>query len=174
MAVSITRSNPPTVRQPTGYTHAIDVRNAERRLVISGQVGMAVDGTVPETGGGQIDQALANLRAVLEANDMTVINIVKLTVVFLTDRSLIGAYRAARTAFLGEHAPASTLLFVAGLADPRFVVEIEAEAVAVTCARGVRCRIWQRLRPRRVSSDQRRTDPGWRNGLCRQPIITRS
>jgi enamine deaminase RidA (YjgF/YER057c/UK114 family) len=31
---------------------------------------------------------------------------------------------------LGEHAPASTLLFVAGLADPRLVVEIEAEAVA--------------------------------------------
>ena len=129
MAVSISRSNPPTVRQPTGYTHAIEVRNPERWLVISGQVGIAPDGTIPETGGGQITQALANLRAVLEANDMTVINIVK-TTVFLTDRSLLGAYRAARTALLGEHAPASTLLFVAGLADPRFVVEVEAEAVA--------------------------------------------
>ena len=129
MAVSITRSNPPTVRQPTGYTHAIDIRNPERWLVISGQVGMALDGTLPETGGGQIDQALENLRAVLEANGMTAANIVKLTV-FLTDRSLLGAYRAARTALLGEHAPASTLLFVSGLADPRFLVEIEAEAVA--------------------------------------------
>jgi enamine deaminase RidA (YjgF/YER057c/UK114 family) len=59
---------------------------------------------------------------------MTVANIVK-TTVFLTDRSLLGAFRAARGALLGEHAPASTLLFVAGLADPRFVVEIEAEAV---------------------------------------------
>jgi enamine deaminase RidA (YjgF/YER057c/UK114 family) len=129
MAVSITRSNPTTVRQPTGYTHAIEIQYPERRLVISGQVGMTLDGTVPDTGGGQIDQALANLRAVLDANDMAVSNIVKLTV-FLTDRSLIGAYRAARTALLGEHAPASTLLLVAGLADPRFVVEIEAEAVA--------------------------------------------
>ena len=55
MAVSITRSNPPTVRQPTGYTHAIEVRNARTWLVISGQVGMALDGTIPETGGGQID-----------------------------------------------------------------------------------------------------------------------
>jgi len=129
MVVSITRSNPPTVRAPTGYTHAIEVRNPERWLVISGQVGLAPDGTIPETGGGQITQALANLRAVLEANDMTVTNIVK-TTVFLTDRSLLGAYRAARTALLGEHAPASTLLFVAGLADPRFVVEIEAAAAA--------------------------------------------
>jgi 2-iminobutanoate/2-iminopropanoate deaminase len=129
MAVSITRSNPTTVRQPTGYSHAIDIRTPERWLVISGQVGMAPDGTVPETGGGQITQAFANLRAVLEANEMAVTNIVK-TTVFLTDRSLLGAFRAARTALFGEHAPASTLLFVAGLADPRFVVEIEAEAVA--------------------------------------------
>jgi len=129
MAVSITRGNPPTVRQPTGYTHAIEVRDAERWLTISGQVGMALDGTVPDTGGGQIDQALANLRLVLESNNMTPANIVKLTV-FLTDRSLLGAYRAARNALVGENAPASTLLIVSGLADPRFVVEIEAQAVA--------------------------------------------
>jgi 2-iminobutanoate/2-iminopropanoate deaminase len=129
MAVTITKSNPTTVRQPTGYTHAIEIRGPERWLVVSGQVGMAPDGTLPETGGGQVTQALANLRAVLAANDMTVSNIVK-TTVFLTDRGLLGAFRAARTAVFGEHAPASTLLFVAGLADPRFVVEIEAEAVA--------------------------------------------
>jgi 2-iminobutanoate/2-iminopropanoate deaminase len=129
MPVSITRSNPETVRAPTGYTHGIEIRNAERRLIISGQVGIAPDGSIAETGGGQIAQALANLRTVLEANDMTVANIVK-TTVFLTDRSLLGALRAARTASFGEHAPASTLLFVAGLADPKFVVEIEAEAVA--------------------------------------------
>jgi hypothetical protein len=30
----------------------------------------------------------------------------------------------------GETAPASTLLFVSGLADPSWVFEIEAEAVA--------------------------------------------
>jgi 2-iminobutanoate/2-iminopropanoate deaminase len=129
MTVSITRSNPATVRQPTGYTHAVDIRNGERRLIISGQVGMAPDGTIPETGGGQITQALTNLRLVLEANEMTVTDLVK-TTVFLTDRSLLGAFRAARAGLLGEHTPASTLLFVAGLADPRFVVEIEAEAVA--------------------------------------------
>ena len=129
MALSLTRGNPPGVRQPTGYSHAIEIRGAERRLIVSGQVGMAPDGTIPETGGGQIAQALANLRIVLEANDMSVTNVVK-TTVFLTDRALLGAFRAARASVFAEHAPASTLLFVAGLADPKFVVEIEAEAVA--------------------------------------------
>jgi enamine deaminase RidA (YjgF/YER057c/UK114 family) len=126
---TITTSNPPTVRAPTGYTHGLLLQGVERRLIISGQVGVAQDGSVPSTGEGQIAQAFANLRAVLEANDMTITNLVK-TTVFLTDRALLASFRAARDAVYGGHAPCSTLLFVAGLADPRFVVEIEAEAVA--------------------------------------------
>ena len=126
-AISI--SNPSTVRAPTGYSHGIVVQGAQRRLVISGQVGMALDGTVPASGEGQIAQAFANLRAVLQANGMDVSNLVKVTT-FLTDRALLSAYRSARAAMFVDHAPASTLLFVSGLADPRFVVEIEAEAAA--------------------------------------------
>jgi enamine deaminase RidA (YjgF/YER057c/UK114 family) len=84
---------------------------------------------VPSAGEGQIAQAFANLRAVLEANGMGITNLVK-TTVFLTDRGLLASFRAARDAVYGGHAPCSTLLFVAGLADPRFMVEIEAEAVA--------------------------------------------
>jgi len=52
------------------------------------------------------------------------------TTVYLTDRSLLASFRAARDAVYAGHTPCSTLLFVAGLADPRFMVEIEAEAVA--------------------------------------------
>ena len=105
MAV-ITASNPPTVRAPTGYTHCMLIEGEQRRLVMSGQVGVALDGSVPSTGEGQVAQVFANLRALLEANG------------------------AARDAVYAGHAPCSTLLFVAGLADPRFMVEIEAEAVA--------------------------------------------
>ena len=125
---TITASNPPTVRAPTGYTHSILIEGEHRRLIISGQVGVALDGTVPSTGEGQVAQALANLRAVLEANGMSITNLVK-TTVFLTDRALLASFRAARDAVYSGHAPCSTLLFVAGLADPRFMVEIEAEAV---------------------------------------------
>jgi 2-iminobutanoate/2-iminopropanoate deaminase len=129
MTAEVIRSNPPSVRAPTGYTHAIQITGDYRRLIISGQVGMALDGTVPSTGEGQVAQAFANLRAVLTENGMTAENIVK-TTAFLTDRELLAAYRQTRGAVFGDHAPASTLLFVAGLADPRWVVEIEAEAVA--------------------------------------------
>jgi enamine deaminase RidA (YjgF/YER057c/UK114 family) len=72
---------------------------------------------------------VANLGAVLAAHGMGPRNVVKLGV-FLTDRALIPAWRAERERLLGDHAAASTLLIVAGLADPRFVFEIEAEAIA--------------------------------------------
>jgi 2-iminobutanoate/2-iminopropanoate deaminase len=129
MPATVTRSNPAAVRAPAGYSHAIQITGDYRRLIISGQVGMALDGTVPGSPEGQIGQAFANLRAVLAENGMTVENIVK-TTAFLTDRGLLAAYRQARGAVFGDHAPASTLLFVAGLADPSWVVEVEAEAVA--------------------------------------------
>ncbi len=46
MTAEITRSNPPAVATPTGYTHAIQITGDHRRLIISGQVGIAQDGTV--------------------------------------------------------------------------------------------------------------------------------
>ena len=127
----VTFSNPATVHAPgSRYSHAALVEGPGHRLVMSGQVGIAPDGTVATGGQDQIAQALANLGAILAAHGMGPAHIVKM-VVFLTDRSLIPAWRLERDKFLGgTHAPASTLLVVAGLADPRFVFEVEAEAVA--------------------------------------------
>jgi 2-iminobutanoate/2-iminopropanoate deaminase len=121
-------SNPATVHKPGRYSHAALVTGATKRLVMSGQVGTAPDGTIAEGAEAQIGQSLANIGAILAAYDMTPANIVKVTV-FITDRSLLDSLRTQRAAFFGDHIPASTLLIVAGLADPKFLVEIEAEAV---------------------------------------------
>ncbi len=124
----VTTSNPPGVRAPaTRYSHAALVEGPHRRLVISGQVGQAPDGSVAADGAAQIAQAYANLQTILAAHGMGIGDVVK-TTAFLTDRALIPAYRLARDALFHSHAPASTLLVVAGLADPHWLVEIEAEA----------------------------------------------
>ena len=128
MPAQITRSNPAAVRAPTGYSHSVRITGDHVRVIISGQVGVAPDGTVPQSGEAQIAQAFANLRAVLMENGMGVENVVK-TTSFLTDRELLTAFRQVRGAVFGDNAPASTLLFVAGLADPAWMFEIEAEAV---------------------------------------------
>lgn len=123
-------SNPNGVhRGAASYSLAAAIEPGARRLVISGQVGAAPDGTTPDDAAAQIEHAYANLRTILRAHGMDLSDIVK-TTVFLTDRSLLGTYREVRGRVMGDHAPASTLLFISGLADPKYVVEIEAEAVA--------------------------------------------
>jgi enamine deaminase RidA (YjgF/YER057c/UK114 family) len=127
--MTVSFDNPSGVHPPgSRYSHAATVSGEARRLVISGQIGVAPDGTVAAGGEAQIAQALANLGAILKAHGLGPTDIVKMGV-FLTDRALIPVWRAEREKFLGTHAPASTLLVVAGLADPRFVFEVEAEAV---------------------------------------------
>jgi 2-iminobutanoate/2-iminopropanoate deaminase len=122
-------SNPPAVHTPGRYHHAALISGATKRLVMSGQVGIAPDGTILEGGEAQIGQILSNIGAILAAHGMGPGNVVKLSV-FITDRALMDTLRTQRAAFFGDHLPSSTLLIVAGLADPRFVVEIEAEAAA--------------------------------------------
>lgn len=126
--MSLAFSNPEGVRTPASrYSLACLVQGPGRRLVISGQVGVMPDGSVPEAAEAQVTQCLANLNTILRAHGMGPADIVKVTV-FLTTPTLIQPWRDLRDAALGGHAPTSTLLIVAGLADPRFVVEVEAEA----------------------------------------------
>ena len=126
-----TFSNPDGVFPPgSRYSHAALIEGGGgRRLVISGQVGLTPEGRLDHDGEAQIAQALANLGAILSAHGMGPQDVVKVTI-FLTDPELIPLWREARDGFFNGHAPASTLLVVAGLADPRFLVEVEAEAAA--------------------------------------------
>ena len=48
---------------------------------------------------------------------------------FVTDSGVADAVGAAHAQFFGEAAPAATMVVVSGLLDPRWKVEIEAEAV---------------------------------------------
>ena len=121
-------SNPAGVFPPESrYSNTVLVEGAARRLLVSGQVGLTPEGRLDHDGEAQIGQALANLGAILSAHDMGPRNVVKVTL-FVTDPELIPLWREARDAFFDGYAPASTLLVVAGLADPRFQVEVEAEA----------------------------------------------
>lgn len=124
----ITLSNPAGVHQPLGrYSHAVSIQAGAQRVVLSGQVAVRPDGSVVDAAADQVAQVLANIKTVLAAHGLGPSDVVKVTA-FLTDRAVLPAWRTQRDAFFGAHAPASTLLFVAGLADPRFLVEVELEA----------------------------------------------
>ena len=124
----ISLSNPDGVFPPRSrYSHAALVEGGGRRLLVSGQVGLTPDGHLDRDVEGQLRQALANLGTILSAHGMGPRNVAKITV-FLTDQELVPLWREARDVFFDGHAPASTVLVVAALADPRLQVEVEAEA----------------------------------------------
>lgn len=114
---------------PAGtYSQAVEVRGASRVLYVSGQIPVAVDGTVPTEFVDQARLAWRNVVAQLHAADMTLDNLVKVTI-FLSDRGHIPEYRQVRSEFLGERRPALTCI-ITGIFDTAWLLEIEAVACA--------------------------------------------
>ena len=120
--------NPQDVHQPVGsYSHQIEIRGNERLLVISGQVGMREDGTVPEDPLEQIDIAFENILRNLHAAGMDVEDLIKITY-YLVGEIDTAKRREVILSKLQGHRPCSTLLYVSGLASPVYKVEIDAWA----------------------------------------------
>lgn len=120
--------NPQTVAPPfSRYSHGVEVSAGARWLYISGQVGVTPEGKVADGAAAQIEQAWRNVLSVLEAAGMGPRDLVKVTT-FLINRADLPTARTVRDRMLQGAAPASTLLFVAGLASPEWLVEIEAIA----------------------------------------------
>ena len=120
--------NPETVHQPlAAYTHQIEITEPKRWLVMSGQVGMRPDGTLPDDPTEQIRVALDNIRKNLEAAGMGIQDLVKVTV-YLVGEIDTAKRREVMAEWIGEHRPCSTLLYVAALAMPALKVEIDAWA----------------------------------------------
>jgi 2-iminobutanoate/2-iminopropanoate deaminase len=120
--------NPETVHSPLGsYSHQIEIADVKRWLVLSGQVGMRKDGSLPEDPIEQIRVALDNIHKNLQAAGMDIRDVVKLTI-YLAGEIDTSKRREVMAKWLGDHRPCSTLLYVAGLATPEIKVEIDAWA----------------------------------------------
>ena len=107
------------------YCHAV---RAGQLIWVSGIVGQTADGHIPEDTVAQFDIALAAMDACLRAAGGAPHTVTKVQV-FMTDISERAAINPARIAYFGPHRPASTLVEVSALVDPRMKVEIECMAV---------------------------------------------
>ncbi|MEE9276310.1 MAG: RidA family protein [bacterium] len=98
-------------------------------IFLAGQVAIDPDGAFVGKGDieAQTRQIFENLKAALEAGGATLADIVQLNM-FMTDREEFPAAMGVRKTFLFEPHPASTLLFVSGLANPDWKIEIDVVA----------------------------------------------
>ena len=118
------------VFDPPIYSQAVKVSGAETILYLSGQVAYDDNGGVAHPGDfkGQARAALQAVKAQVEAGGGTMANIVKVNT-YLTDIRHRADYGPIREEFFGKKMPAHTLVAVAALAAPEFLIEIEAVAV---------------------------------------------
>ena len=122
--------NPPAIRPPfAAYAHGVEVPAGARLVVTSGQLGIRADDSVPMDARAQADLCFANCAAILAEAGMTAHDVIRITA-FVTDRSHMAAYMAARDAWLAgcTRLPASTLVIVSGFTRPEFLVEVEVTA----------------------------------------------
>lgn len=114
--------------QPFGYAQVCEISDAKRLAFVSGQIPQTPDGTVPEGFEAQCRLVWANIESQLKAVDMTLADVVKVTV-FLSDRKYALENRTIRQSVLGTFAPAMTVI-IAGIFDSQWLLEIEATAAA--------------------------------------------
>ncbi|MFT4268727.1 MAG: RidA family protein [Xenophilus sp.] len=125
--MSLQKINPASMGgEPASYSNGILAEGPT--LHIAGQIGIDASGAASPDFAAQCRQAWANIRAILADAGMTVQNIAK-TTIFLVDRADYATFVAVRKEVLGDHKPASTLVYVSGLVKPEWKVEIEAVAV---------------------------------------------
>jgi 2-iminobutanoate/2-iminopropanoate deaminase len=115
-----------------GFPQAV-VASGRRTVYVSGQT--AWDAGRNLVGGSdlavQAKQAFSNLRSVVEASGASVSDVVSVRI-YLVDYTPARAEavaRAFRECFPTDAAPATTWVGVAALADPGFLIEVEATAV---------------------------------------------
>jgi enamine deaminase RidA (YjgF/YER057c/UK114 family) len=123
--------NPKDIAVPMGYTHLVSIESPKRILYISGQISKNQSGQIVGEGDleAQTRQVYSNLLAILKSQGASFKDVVKLNT-YSTQPEKIGITRKVRTEFIdGDNPPASTFIGVTDLADPAFLVEIEAVAV---------------------------------------------
>lgn len=119
--------NPPTVAGSPSYSHGVEVASPSRWLFIAGQVGRETDGAIPEGIEAQAEIAFRNLSTVLKEAGMTFEDIADITV-YLVNRDDNAGFDKVRAKWLGGVRPASTKVYVSGLAHPRMLCEVQALA----------------------------------------------
>lgn len=108
-----------------GFCRAVRVGD---RVLVSGTAPIWPDGGCDPDPGAQARRCLEIIAAALEDAGASITDVVR-TRMYVTGAGYAGAVGEAHRAVLGATLPASTIVVVADLLDPRWKVEIEAEAV---------------------------------------------
>ncbi len=123
--------NPDGLSKNPAFSQVVTTQGQGKTIYIGGQDAVNAKGEIVSKGdiAGQTEQVMQNLQTALSACGATFENLVKLSIYIVQGQDLYLGFQASQK-YLGnlKHPPAITGFFVAALAHPDFLVEIDAVA----------------------------------------------
>jgi enamine deaminase RidA (YjgF/YER057c/UK114 family) len=124
--------NPEGMLRNPAFSQAVVVESPNKTIYVGGQNGVDAEGkVVADNLRDQSRQAFRNIATVLEAEGATLANIVSWTIAVTAGQPILEGVAAFQEVWdPSAPPPAITVLVVAEFANPQFLVEINAIAVA--------------------------------------------
>lgn len=131
MTEQIKHINPDGMMKSPAFSQAVMTQGSGRTVYVGGQNAVNQSGELVGKGDVkmQTQQVMENIQMVLAACGTTFANLVKLNINLVPGLNVGEAYQTAQKFFEGIPAPpAITVLFVAGLGKPEYLLEVDAVA----------------------------------------------
>ena len=132
MKGSVQHLNPDGLHKNPAYSQAVVVAGNAKTVYVGGQNAVDASGQIVGKGDlqAQTKQVLRNVETALAAGGAKLEHVIKWNVYIVQGQSVLPGFNAFRQAWGDRpNPPTVTVLFVAGLANPDFLVEIDAIAI---------------------------------------------
>jgi len=123
--------NPENMFKPRGYSHAVSVSGNHKTIYIGGQNALDENGNIVGKNSikEQTEQVLENIEKILEKSGAKLENIVKFNIYILQGQNPQEGFGVFQQKWgSNQNLPVITVLFVAGLGNPNWLLEIDAIA----------------------------------------------
>ena len=124
--------NPDVLSKNPAFTNVISVTGNVKTIYIGGQDAVDASGTIVGKGNikQQTEQVFSNLQAALKAGGAELENVIKWNIYIVQGQPIQPAFEVFQNVWgRRPNPPAITVMFVFGLANPEFLVEMDAIAV---------------------------------------------
>lgn len=125
--MQIIHHNPDTLYKNPAFSQMVQVDSPNKLVYVGGQNGVDADGKMADGIAAQLELALNNILEALKVVEATQQNVVKLNIYLVQGQDIREAFGGAEKVW-GKHPTAITGVFVAALAQPGALVEIDAVA----------------------------------------------
>ena len=129
---SVQHLNPETLHHNPAFTQAVAVSGAVKTVYVGGQNAVDTSGKIVGQGdiAAQTEQVMQNIQAALAAGGASLEHVIKWNIYLVQGQPLQPGFEVFQRVWNRRpNPPAITMAFVAGLANPDFLIEIDAIAV---------------------------------------------